>query len=73
VNLYFVKADRGIGVEFAGHWLADSPKDAIEIGKKEMDTNPHSMLRSKNYSWSARKSNAAPAAMALNYPKGVSK
>lgn len=67
MNLYFVRAEQGIGVEWACHLLAESSKAAIELAKMEMDTNPHSQLQSKNYGWRARKSPADPAKMAVNY------
>lgn len=57
-TLYFVRAEQGLGVVFAGHWLAETSKAAIVIAKMEMDTNPHSKLASKDCAWSARKSKA---------------
>lgn len=68
-KLYFVRADQGGACCFAGHWLAENPKGAIEIAKLEMDTHPLSKQVSKDYGWTARKSNADPKAMAMNYPK----
>lgn len=69
MKLYFVRADQGGSCCFAGHWLAGTPKAAIEIAKLEMDTSPLSGQSSKDYGWFARKSNADPKAMALNLPK----
>lgn len=67
--LYFVKAVRGgWDTVFAGHWLADSPKHAIELAQADIDANPH-MSRDAGVVFSAKRSKADPASMAVNFKR----
>lgn len=70
-HLYFVRADKFGFCEFAGHWLAETPKAAIAIAQATM-VSQSGLLSDvpydpANYQWSARRSKAKPEDMALNY------
>lgn len=65
-TLYFVTARSGFQTVFGGHWLAESPKAAIDLAKADASSNPHGALPVDELEWKARRSNADPAANACN-------
>jgi len=72
-KLYFVTGRAGWETVFGGHWLAETPKEAIALAQAAIRSNPHTSEKIKAelvITFTAKRSSANPATMAMNaeYP-----